>query len=159
MIYDEWPLVLHLNHDLAEMSSACQELERLFGLFEGEYPVDNGVNLVLLVELHHLLEAVLGTVDDSLDRQVLAQCEHIHVESVVRILLLPGCVADAIDQSTKGDAIKGLAQGLRAAGFEDDVCAVVVRHPHHFLVPVGVRAVVDGIVGSELLRLLQLLVG
>lgn len=159
MRYDEWLLVLHLDHDLPEMRSACQELERLLGLLEGEYPVDNRVNLVLLVELHHLLEAVLGTVDDALDRQVLAQREHVHVESVVRVVLLSGCVADAINQSAKSDAGKRLAQGLRATGLEDDVRAVVVRYPHHLLVPVGVRAVVDGIVGSERLRLLQLLVG
>lgn len=141
------------------MRSTVQELEGLLGLCKGELPVNHRPDLVLLVELHHLLEPVLRAVENALESNVPPQCQHVHVGPVIRLVHLAGEISNAVDETAKCDTIEALFQGLRAAGLEDNVCAVVVGVLHHSLFPVGGCAVVDGVVCSELLGLSKFFVG
>lgn len=151
--------LFHIDHNFPEMPSTEQKLQRLLGLGKWEHPVDHRLDLVLLVELHHLLEAVLGPVDDSLESDVPAQRQHIHVSPVLGLIHLAGKIPDAVYKSTKRNTVKALLQRLRTTGLENDVCTVVVGVLHHGFFPIGRGAVVDGVVCTELFGLLEFLVG
>lgn len=141
------------------MTTTRQKLERLVRLLEAEHPVHNRLDLMLLVEDVHLLEPILRSVDNALDCDVPAQRQQVDVRAVLCRIDLPGHVANAVNETTKGDRVEALLEGLRAAGLENDIGSVAVCHAHHFFFPVWLRAVVDGIVGAEGLGLLELSVG
>lgn len=158
-VYVQQSFLFTADHNLAKMAAGIQKLQCLLRLVEGKLPVHHRLNLVLLVEPDHLLEPVLGSVDDALQSHVSSQGKHVHVRSVVRFVDLAGEVSDAVDKTAEGDAVEALLQSLGTTGFEHNVGAVVVGYFHDGLFPVGVLAVVDCVVGAELLGLGEFLVG
>lgn len=158
-MYVQRSFLFTADHNLAKMAAGIQKLQCLLCLVEGELPVHHRLDLVLLVEPDHLLEPVLGSVDNTLQSHVSSQGKHVHVRPVVRFIDLAGEVSDAVDKTAEGDAVEALFQGLSSAGFEHNVGTVVVGYFHDGLFPVGVLAVVDCVVGPELLGLGEFLVG
>lgn len=135
------------------MTATIQELERLLRLFEGEEFANNWVNLMLLIELVHLLEAVLGSINNTLDSNVAAQNQYIQIRPVIRLINLARDVTNAVDQPAKGNTTQALVESFGSADFEDDISAVVVCYTHDFFLPVGCFAVVDCVVCAEFLGL------
>ena len=86
------------------MTATIQELERLLRLFEGEEFANNWVNLMLLIELVHLLEAVLGSINNTLDSNVAAQNQYIQIRPVIRLINLARDVTNAVDQPAKDNS-------------------------------------------------------
>ena len=141
------------------MAPTSQKLKRLVGLLKREHLVNDRLNLMFLIEPHRFLEPILWSVDDPLQRDVSPQREQVHVHSVIRRVHLAGHIPDTVDQPTKGDGVKALPQGLGTTNLQDDVCAVVIGEAHHFFFPVGMGAVVDCVVGAEILGLGELGIG
>ena len=158
-MYVQWSCLFTANHYLAEMAAGIQKLQCLLCLVEGKLPVHHRLDLVLLVELDHLFKPVLGSVDNTLQSHVSSQGKHVHVRSVIRFVDLAGEVSDAVDKTAEGDAVEALFQSLGSTGFEHNVCTVVVGYFHNGLFPLRVLAVVDCVVGAELLGLGEFLVG
>lgn len=130
------------------MRAAEEIFERLLGLLKRKDAVHHRPDAMPLVERDHLLEPVAGSIQYALQGDVSSQGEDIDVRPVVRLVHFAGQIPDAVDQAAPGDAVEALPQRLRAAGFKDDVCAVLVRELQHFLLPVGLVAVVDDEVGA-----------
>lgn len=134
------------------MRSAVQILHRLLALLEGKHLINDRPNLVLDIELDHLLEAVLRPVHDPLHRHRAPEAEHVDVRPVAGVVDLARDVADAVDQAAERDGVEGLADRLGAAVLEDHVGALAVRQLHDFVCPVRSAAVVDAVVGAESFR-------
>lgn len=150
---------LDLNHHFAKVATALQELERLLGLVEGEGAADDRADLMRLVESNHLLKSVFGAIDDPLQSDSASQRQQVHVQPVIVRVHLARDVANAVDQSTKGNAIEALPQSLGSTRLENDIGAVVVSPLHHLRFPARGGAVVDGEIGTELFGLVQFRIG
>jgi len=111
-----YPL-LDFDDYFAEMAAAFQEFERLYRLGERKHPVDYWVNLVFLVETDHLLESILGAINDSLQRHRPTESQQVHIQTIIVSIHLARDVADAIDESPESDTIKALSDGLSTTNF------------------------------------------
>lgn len=111
-----YPL-LDFDNYLSEVAAAFQEFERLYSLGERKYPVDYWLNLVFLVEMDHLLEPVLGAIDDSLECDCATESQQIDIQTIVVSIHLARNVADAVDESTPSDTIKAFSKGLSTTDF------------------------------------------
>lgn len=149
-------LYLNFNHHLPKVTPTLKELEGLFRLHKGKHPIHHGPNLMLLIEADHLLKPILRSINNALQSHRPPQSQEVHIQPVIPGIYLAGDVTDAVDETTKCDAIKALSQRLGTTGLEDDIRAVVLSPIHDLFFPVGRGAVVDGIVGAELFGLFQL---
>lgn len=146
----------HLDNHLSKVLATKEILKRLFGFGKLKGPVDDGVDLRPGVDAEHLLKAVLGPVEDALERDVALERQQVGVHAVSRRVLLTRQVADAAYEPAKGHALKGLGQRLGAARLEDHVGAPAARELQHRLLPLGRRLVVDDVVRAHALCALQL---
>lgn len=146
---------MNFDNHLTEVATTRQELECFLGFFEREDPVDDRVNLLLLVKTVHFLEAILRAVDDTLEGHSTAKSEEVDVQTILVSVHLARNVADAVNQSTKSDAIKALAQSFGTTNLENNVNAPVLGELVNLLFPVRVGAVVDSEIGTQLLGLVQ----
>lgn len=140
------------------MSPTGQKLKRLIRFLEPKYPVHNRLNLMLFIETHHLLKPILRAVDNPLDRNIPSQRQHVHVRAVLRRIRLSRHIANAVNETTERGGVEALPECLCTASLENDISTVVVCHTHHFVFPVWLRVVVNGIIGTQSLSLFELAV-
>lgn len=114
---------------------------------------------MLCVKLNHFFKPIARPINNAPKRDRSPQREHVNIGQIVaRVVRLARDVADAVNHAAKSDTVKRLAQRLGATDLEDVVGAVAVCEFHDFLFPVWVAAVVDDVVGTELLGAGELLV-
>lgn len=111
------------------------------------------MNLMLLVELVHLLEPILRSVNNTFESDIATQDQEIQICPVIRLIDLAREVTDAVDQPAKGNTAQALVESSGSTNFEDNIRAVVVCYAHNFFLPVGSFAVVDCVVCAEFLGL------
>lgn len=151
--------MVDLDHHLAKVASAAQEFKRLDSGVEFKHPVHYGVNPVLLVEPQHVLELILGPIQNPFERDGAPQRQHIDVCPVVGPVRFPRNVPNAVDEAAKRDTLEALLKSACTAYLEDDVGAMAAGGLHDNVLPVWICNVVDQDVGAKLLRLAQLIVG
>lgn len=107
--------LLNLDDYFAEVAGTLQEFECFLSLSEREDPVNYGVDLVLLIEADHLLEAILGAVNNSPEGHCPTKGQQVDIQAIFISIDLARNVADAVDQTSEGDAIEALPQSFGAA--------------------------------------------
>lgn len=102
-----------------------------------KYPINLKRNSTLLRECKQLLQLISRTIQDALQSDIPSQGKNIDVQQILSfIVLLTTEIADGCDQTTPGDTVKALAEGLATSYFEYDVRAVVLGVFEDFFLPV-----------------------
>lgn len=114
------------------------------------------MDITVLVELDHLLQAIPRSIQHTFQRNIPAQCQDVSIHSITRRILFTGEVADARDHAAKRHAVEALAKRLRGAVLEDNVGSVAVGELEDFVLPVWICAVIDHAVCTEGFGLLEL---
>lgn len=105
-------LLMDLNDHLSKVSPALQKLEGLLGLIKRKHSIDNRVDLMLLVEFHHLFESVSRAVDDPLQSESLAQSQKIDIRLIASGASFAGSISNAIYKTAVRSTLETLENGL-----------------------------------------------
>lgn len=148
--------LLNLDADLAKVLLVPLELVSLLELVKSEgLLVNDRLDVVGLDGLVHLLELLSAADVDTADSANVD-------ESVEKSGLLVVGAADEAndgDDTLEADGLERLLEGVGAANFDDVLDADAAGDLLCRLTPVGVLAVVDDVVGTELLELVALCLG
>lgn len=144
-------LLLNLNDDLSEVSTAEQIPQRLIRLFKFPYAIYDRLDLLLIIELQHSFELISWAVYDAFKRHIPLQAQEIGVRPVAFLVLLAGKVPDTSNQPTETYTLERLAQGLGAANFDDNIGTAIFCDFEDRVVPGWRIAVIDTFLNTKLL--------
>lgn len=98
----------NLDDYFPEVAALVYILQGIPRLFRLELAIDDKVGLLLSIQTQHLLEAVLGSIQDTLERDIPRERKHVGIDPATRGVFLARQVTDGADEAAKRDTLEQL---------------------------------------------------